>query len=128
MSGADLSMEGADFGGELAEKREQGVTGARRGLMLAGQNTLNVSNRQVPHEEGDLERDGTVSEDDDELRVAISYGHREDTAQYAVPQHERMDYKHDPGRNAKFLENAMMSTRADNGEIIAQSARQEMGV
>src|SRR4051812_3585583 len=84
--------------------------GAAKGLGLATRNTLNVSNRQVPHEEGDLERDGKASVDDAQLIGAVAYGTTEQTRDYAVPQHERLDFKHDGGRNAKYLENAINST------------------
>lgn len=101
--------------------------GANKGLRLALLNVLRVSNSQVPHEEGDLERDGGIAIDKDKMIGAVTYGRRADTKDYAVPQHERLDYRHDGGRNAKFLENALNSTRDDNRAVIAQAIREEMG-
>lgn len=113
--------------GNLTKANDDMRDGAREGLLVAARNTLNVSNMQVPYEEGDLARDGGISVDDGELRAAISYGRSADTAQYAVPQHERMDFKHDSGRNAKFLENALNSTRDQNLGIIAAGIKRRMG-
>lgn len=100
--------------------------GARTGMLLALRNTLDVSNTQVPHEEGDLERDGGVSLDEITLHGVISYGRSADTKDYAVVQHEDMTLKHDSGRNAKFLENAMNATRGENLDIIKTSVKREM--
>lgn len=110
----------------LDKARQRKNEGIVQGLGIALQNTLDVSNSQVPHEEGDLERDGAWSVDKDALRGAVSYGRRSDTKDYAVPQHERMDYHHDGGRNAKFLENAVNSTREANLEIIGRAVRSKM--
>lgn len=64
------------------------------------------SNRIVPTDPGsELERSAKVSSDG--RTAAVSY----DT-EYAVLQHERLDFAHDPGRSAKFLERALLSSRA----------------
>ncbi len=94
-----------------------------RGLVMAGEHILNVSNRQVPHEDGDLERSGVVSSSDpSDLTVAVSY----DTP-YAVIQHEDLSLRHDAGRNAKFLSNACSSESRTAGRIIAQAVRGVVG-
>lgn len=100
--------------------------GKIKGLRLAGRHVLTVANRQVPHEQGDLERDGGVTVDEGSMQAVISYGRRADTADYAVAQHERLDYKHDGGRNAKFLENAMNSERDASAAIIQQAIKSEV--
>ena len=101
--------------------------GANIGLMRALRNVLDVSNKSVPHEEGDLERDGGISSDPDKLRGAVSYGRSADTKDYAVPQHEDMTMQHDAGRGPKFLENAINSTKVQNAAIIAKATRKELG-
>lgn len=113
----------ANLGKANSDMRE----GAGEGLQIAGRNTLNVSNKQVPFEEGDLSRDGGMSLDEAELRLALSYGRSADTKDYAVVQHEDMSLKHDAGRNAKFLENAMNSTREQSLQIIGASVKRKMG-
>lgn len=111
----------------LQEVKRRKTEGARRGIMLVLVEVLGRSNAQVPHEEGDLERDGVASvADGDELRGAVSYGRNADTKDYAVVQHEDMSLKHDAGRNAKFLENAFNSIRGEAGDVIAASVRKEV--
>lgn len=90
------------------------VEARARGLFVAGEHILGVSNQQVPLEEGDLARSGAVSQDETTGRTAISY----DT-DYAVRQHEDMALKHDAGRNAKFLERAMNSEQQRALTIVA---------
>ncbi len=126
MSGFWSGVDGVD--GKAREARARKDEGARRGLALALRNVLNKSNAQVPHEEGDLERDGGISmEDGRRLRGAVSYGRSADVKDYAVVQHEDMTLHHDAGRNAKFLENAFNQTRTENAEILATALRTEMG-
>lgn len=104
-----------------------GRSGAARGLELGARQVLDVSNTQVPHEVGDLERDGAASVDAAALKSAVSYGRNAETAKYAVPQHERLDYRHDPGRNAKYLENAFNSEANVVSQIIAEQTRKGLG-
>ncbi|MFI7014386.1 hypothetical protein [Streptomyces sp. NPDC050164] len=73
---------------------------ASEGLREALEYTLGVSNSRVPLDEGTLERSGKV--DVDGLNGSISY----DTV-YARRQHEELEWKHLPGRRAKYLESAM---------------------
>lgn len=69
-------------------------------LREVGEYILEESSRQVPLEVGDLQDSGRVTVDGN--TVAVSY----DTP-YAVRQHEEMDYRHDAGRKAKYLEDPM---------------------
>jgi len=110
----------------IGETQKRTEAGGRKGLRLAARHVLNVSNKQVPHEQGDLERDGAANVDNDAMQAVISYGRRADTAKYAVAQHERLDYKHDGGRNAKFLENAMNSEGPTAAAIIQQAIKDEV--
>jgi hypothetical protein len=125
VSGEIEGLEGVT--GNMVAADERMRVGAVQGLLTASRNTLNVSNRQVPHEEGDLERDGTISADANELIAAVAYGHDPLQGIKAVVQHEDMSLKHDSGRNAKFLENALNATAPQNGEIIATAIRGSMG-
>lgn len=129
-----MSIEGWSGVEEMAKRLQAAkaakAKGQRRGMGLALRNVLDVSNTKVPHEDGDLERDGGVSMTDGDatvLRGAISYGRDADVKDRAIPQHERMDYRHDNGRSAKFLENAMAQTRDENAEILAAAIKREMG-
>ncbi|WP_151480625.1 hypothetical protein [Streptomyces albicerus] len=77
---------------------------ASEGLEKGLEHVLGVSKTQVPLDESTLERSGKVHVDG--LDGAISY----DTV-YAKRQHEEMDWKHLPGRKAKYLEDPMNSER-----------------
>lgn len=94
--------------------------GAERGLFLALHNILNVSNERVPLEEATLQRSGAV--DVRGLSGVVSY----DTP-YAVIQHENMTYRHDAGRQAKYLETAMMDERRKTLQVIAAQIRRATG-
>lgn len=113
-----------DFGKGIDAARE----GTFEGLMIGGEIVLGVSNEQVPHEDGDLERTGAVSGDaaGAKPRVAISYRDVAYKGQ-AVDQHENMALKHDAGRNAKFLERALAASRDKVREAVAGALRKRFG-
>lgn len=119
----------ADFQGNLQGVRERKNAGAVEGMQLATLLVLNVSNQQAPHEDGDLERDGAASVEAtaNGARGAVSYGRKGDTKDYAVVQHEDMTLNHDSGRNAKFLENALNSTREQALEILGERVKDKIG-
>lgn len=94
---------------------------ANRGVALAAEHLLGESNKNVPHEEGTLERSGTVSTDPANFTAAVSY----DTP-YAARQHEDMTLRHNKGRTAKFLENAMNSEVKTAAEIIRKTIAGEL--
>lgn len=82
----------------------RGREAAAEGLGLALQHLLGSAQRIVPLDKGPLERSGKASQDG--LNGAVSF----DTA-YAVVQHERLDFRHAPGRQAKYLETPMNTER-----------------
>lgn len=93
------------------------------GARLAAEHLLSVSDRLVPIEEGTLSRSGATSARSTPggAVAAVSYG-----TPYAVPQHERLDYRHDPGRQAKYLESPMSTERATMARIVAQALREAL--
>lgn len=95
--------------------------GAVQGLKKGTEHLLQKSRELVPHEEGTLERSGTTSVDEANLRAAVSY----DTP-YAIKQHEDLTLKHDEGRQAKYLEQPMATEAGVVGEIIAAEIRREL--
>lgn len=94
---------------------------AARGLAIGAEHILGEARRKVPIEEATLERSGATSLDSQNLKAAVSF----DTP-YAVYQHEVLDLKHDAGREAKYLENAMNAETPVVREIIAASIRGEL--
>lgn len=91
------------------------------GLGHAVEFLLGESSPIVPLDEGTLDRSGVASTDDERLEGAVSY----DTP-YAVIQHENLDYQHDPGRTAKYLERPFMEKQPEMLELIAAPARRGM--
>ncbi|MFB4284850.1 hypothetical protein ACBJ59_56950 [Nonomuraea sp. MTCD27] len=92
---------------------------AARGLRLATEHVLSVSNQRVPHDVGDLERSGATVVDREDLVGVISY----DTP-YARIQHENLDYQHKPGRTAKFLELALQEEAETVKLMLARQLQQ----
>jgi hypothetical protein len=92
-----------------------------RGLWLAAVHLLGESQAVVPIEEATLERSGVASVDASQMKAAVSY----DTV-YAVRQHEELDWQHDSGRQAKYLEAPMHVQQAIMLAIIAAAIRREM--
>lgn len=95
--------------------------GTARGLHLGLEHLLGVSNQRVPIEYGDLERSGVVSMSEDGDVGAVSYN-----TEYAVRQHEELDWVHDAGRQAKFLESAATDEAETVADIIAAELRGEL--
>ncbi|MFD8151744.1 hypothetical protein ACFV28_13465 [Streptomyces sp. NPDC059720] len=95
--------------------------GAVRGLRVAAEHVLTESRKVVPIEEATLERSGVATVDESSLTAAVSY----DTP-YAVRQHEELNYRHDAGRTAKYLERPL-TEQADNvAAIIAAELRRSL--
>jgi hypothetical protein len=107
------------FNGAMAERQMR--QGAARGLHLAAEHVLGQSNDVVPLDEAELQRSGTASVDPPSLTAMVSY----DTP-YAVIQHERLDFRHAPGRTAKYLENSLNAARQEVAAIIAAEIRRAM--
>jgi hypothetical protein len=95
--------------------------GAARGVYLAAEHVLQLSNEVVPLDEAELQRSGVASADAPSLTGMVSY----DT-EYAVVQHERLDYRHAPGRTAKYLERSLNGARTEVAAIIAAQVRRAM--
>lgn len=108
---------------KLALARKQGGTGTDKGLELGAHHLLQVSRKLVPHEEGTLEKSGKVSTDTASHQAAVSF----DTV-YAVRQHEEMDYAHDDGRQAKYLEQPMHTEAATIAYLAQGAVKKEMGL
>jgi hypothetical protein len=96
----------------------QPLDGARRRALEAGlEHLLGAARQIVPHEEGTLERSGRVV-----VVVPGTLGAVVFDTPYAVIQHEDLTFQHDPGRQAKYLEEPMYAER----EVIAQVMADEM--
>lgn len=110
----------ASIHAHLEQARQAGLAGAEDGIRVGVEHVLKVSRDQVPHEEGTLERSGRATTEG--LVGAVSYN-----TPYAVAQHEDLTFAHDPGRRAKYLENAFNSERGTVARLIAVAIRRKVG-
>lgn len=94
-------------------------SGAEEGLEAAAEHLLGASRALVPLEEAVLERSGRASQAG--LRAAVSY----DTV-YAARQHEELTWRHDPGRQAKYLEAPLHTDAGERNDIIAAHIRRRL--
>jgi hypothetical protein len=92
--------------------------GGLQGVERACEHLLTESRKEVPLDEGTLERSGTVTLDRANMRGAVSY----DTP-YARRQHEDLSLRHAGGRKAKYLEDPLNAERATIAAIIAAAVR-----
>ncbi|MFI2037606.1 hypothetical protein ACH470_23605 [Streptomyces bottropensis] len=95
--------------------------GAVRGLRLAAEHVLAESRKVVPIEEATLERSGVATVNESSLTAAVSY----DTP-YAIRQHEELNYRHDAGRSAKYLERPLTEQADTVAGIIAAQLRRSL--
>ncbi|QIK49645.1 hypothetical protein P9A14_02545 [Gordonia hongkongensis] len=101
----------------LADEVMEAVEAATaRGLQAGADLLLDESNRLAPIETGDLIRSGRAVADSEEAAVGYS-------SVYAIPQHEHLDWHHDDGREAKFLERALHRNADRINEAVADEIR-----
>lgn len=95
--------------------------GAVDGLRNATEHLLGVSREVAPIERGDLVRSAKASVDPANLEGAVSY----DTV-YAARQHEELTWRHDPGRQAKYLEEPLYAEMDTIRALIAAAIRRKL--
>jgi hypothetical protein len=112
----------------IADMNSSRDAGARKAL----DHLLKTSQRQVPvgpsgkrRRPGALKRSGKVIMDGDG-KGSVQYGTTGPTAKYAIVQHERMDFNHPRGGNAKYLERPMVSEAGRMLQIIADEVRRSI--
>jgi hypothetical protein len=107
------------WNGEKVKRKQR--EGRNKGLRAAAEHLLGESQRIVPIEEATLERSGVASVDEAKGQAAVSY----DTV-YAVRQHEELTWRHDAGRQAKYLEQPFVAERDVLLGIIAAAERRAL--
>lgn len=110
---------------KAAERR-----GAGHGLYLGAEHVGEEADRIIPisppgeMSSGTLMRSKAVSVDEGALQAAVSY----DTP-YAVIQHEDLTFQHDPGRQAKYLEQPIndAGVKRKVEDLIAREIKRALG-
>ena len=107
------------WNGDEVKRRER--EGRNKGLKLAAEHLLAVSQPLVPVEEGTLVRTGVASVDEGKGQSAVSFD-----GPYAARQHEELTWRHDPGKQAKYLEQPYNTERPTMLAIIAAQIRRSL--
>jgi hypothetical protein len=90
---------------------------ALKGCEDAADELLTRASELVPLEEGTLLRSGKVVTGETGAAVGFGSGGADD---YAIVQHERLDYRHDNGRQAKYLEQPHRAMASEITTIIGR--------
>lgn len=91
-------------------------TAAEQALQAGADLLLDESNRIAPIETGDLIRSGRAIANSEE--AAVGYN-----SVYAARQHEEVTWRHDAGRQAKYLETALNHNSARILDAIADEIK-----
>lgn len=109
---------------QLANGRARTAVGA--GLYGAANNVVTAAKRIVPVDTGTLKGSGYATFPNSRgNNVIVELGFGGAAKDYAVAQHERTDYRHPEGGEAKYLEKPMMeqtSTFSHDVAVIARKA------
>lgn len=98
----------------LASGSREAVPALARALYEEGQEIFRQSQLQVPHDTGVLMASGQLHHPSiigGDVVVEITYGGN--ASAYAEVQHENMDFVHDPGRKAKYLEDPVKGAQSE---------------
>ncbi|NJP27105.1 hypothetical protein FLW53_23470 [Microbispora sp. SCL1-1] len=104
------------WNGDRIRKAERAA--AARGLRRAVDHLKGEAVAIAPIEYGSLTETATASVDEAKLTGAVSF-----YGDYAVREHENLELKHDPGRQAKYLEQPMNTERAAMLGMVADELR-----
>ena len=91
-----------------------------RAMFMGAEVLLDESNRKAPIETGALIRSGVAKADGN--KAAVGYN-----TPYAIRQHEELGYQHDQGREAKYLENALINHKAAIFGAVADEIKRSLG-
>lgn len=96
----------------LQKAQERMVNAVATGLYLEGNNHMGISKRRVPVDLGALKGSGYVTLPEvTATDVTVELGYGGPAKKYAIVQHERLDYNHPDGGQAKYLESVVDERR-----------------
>lgn len=108
-----------------AQVKAREHAGAVAGLTQWTEHVAQMAVDVCPIEEGSLAGSITPSVDAGSLRGAVSAGGA--ASAYAVIQHEALDYHHDPGKTAKYIENPANESKATGLALVAAAVKAALG-
>lgn len=112
-----MKWRGSEVGRLVAKGSDEGAYNAANKL-------LELSLPEVPYDEGILEASGHVRPEGEGTYV-VSYGHGM-AEEYAIIQHERLDYNHPKKGKAKYLEDPLNQNREELLQIMAEGIRDKL--
>jgi len=95
------------------------------GLNDAAKIAQEAARERAPRDTGGLAE--SISIDKASPRQAAPSSRVYSNARHAVPQHERLDYEHPNGGQAKYLETAVLESRAAVEAAVAEHVRRAFG-
>ena len=108
---------------DLAQERIIAAVGG--GLYLVANSVITEAKKLVPHDTGTLSRSGYVALPAwDGGRFGVELGFGGFASAYAVAQHERTDYAHPEGRQAKYLEQPLNDPSINSQSDVVAIANQ----
>jgi|OM-RGC.v1.025673210 hypothetical protein len=111
---------------KLSRALSGAVRGAEAGLYAAASIIMTEAKRRAPLDKGPLRSSGYVTlpfRKGDGAEVEAGFGGQ--AKEYAVIQHERLDFAHDVGE-AKYLENAIASESKEAGRVMGKIVEEAM--
>ena len=99
--------------------------GVAAGLKAGGLFLQRESQLIVPVDLGNLINSAFTRAEGEGVDTEVEVGY---TAEYAVYVHENLDARHEPGKQAKYLEQPAREKRAEILKIVEEKAKQVMGV
>jgi hypothetical protein len=94
--------------------RDGGRMAIARGIYEVAHEIMGESKGIVPYEHGHLQETGDVGMPETVAgRIQVTMGYGGVAVDYAIRQHENMEYKHAPGKQAKYLENPTMRRKGE---------------
>ena len=103
-------------------RRRATAKGLRRGLLKAGLFLQRESQKIVPIDTGNLRRSAFTREQGAGFDIVVTVGY---TASYAIYVHERVELRHAPGKQAKFLEHPLREKRGRMAAIVVEEVEKE---
>ena len=106
-----------------------GTTAVAGAIYERLQEILLLAKRLTPYDTGALESSGQVDLpviEGGSISVKIGFGNASTT--YALEQHENLQYKHAPGRQAKYLETPINEAMPTFSEEVGANVMKRLGI
>ena len=108
----------------LEKARKRALPGLTQGLLSAGAFLLEKSQEIVPVDTGNLHSSGFVRVDSaGTMQAVVIVGYDAEQAPYGIYVHEDLNARHNPGKQAKYLEEPARVYRQRMKGIVYRQAR-----